>query len=108
MTEHWIHKTWEYKTIYREGGKQVGKNLVLYTYCHGGEKTRFGITVTKKIGKAVVRNRAKRLIREVIRQNLQKLKYGYDFVVVSRKKIITASYRDIQEELVRMVNSAIS
>lgn len=50
------------------------------------EKTRVGITVSKKIGNSVTRNRVKRIYREVCRLKEKDMKNGYDLVIVARKK----------------------
>lgn len=70
--------------------------------------TRLGITVTKKVGCAVVRNRAKRLVREVFRQLSRSLPQGVDMVVIVRKPLhglttpdVIRQWRGAQERLHR-------
>lgn len=103
MTILWIRKRREFKSVYSKGRKGVGRNLILYSWLHGRDERRFGITVTKKIGTAVVRNRAKRRIREVIRQNLPILEVGGDFVIVARKGVTQATFDELKAELLRLV-----
>lgn len=103
MTICWIRKRREYKSVYSKGRKEVGRNLILYTWLHGRDEQRFGITVTRKIGTAVVRNRAKRRIREVIRQEMPFSGVGGDFVVVVRKGMTEATFHEIREELLYLV-----
>jgi len=95
MKERWIRKNWEYRDVYREGEKQVGKIVIVYTYNRGGETRRYGIAVSRKIGNAVIRNRIKRRIREIIRSHLYQSEGSYDRVIVARKAIIHSSYQDI-------------
>ena len=103
MTIFWIRKRQQYKRVYSKGRKEVGRHLILYTWLHGRDEQRFGITVTRKIGTAVVRNRAKRRIREVIRQKMPVLSVGGDFVVVVRKGMTKASFHEVRDELLHLV-----
>ncbi len=103
MKDPWIRKTWEYKTIYREGKKQVGKYFILYWSPGNKENARFGITVSKRIGHAVVRNKVKRMIREMIRKDLKDLLRGYVVIVVARKKILNSTFHEIRDSLMGMV-----
>ena len=103
MTIRWMRKRREYKNVYREGNKEVGRNLILYRWYRGSDEKRFGITVTKRIGTAVVRNRAKRRLREVIRQEIGDLGVGGDFVVVVKQGMTEASFHEVREELIYLV-----
>lgn len=76
----------QFKKLYRKGKSCVTPSMVVYVRRNGKNYNRLGITAGKKIGKAVVRNRAKRRIRELYRTNLANLKTGYDFVIVARGK----------------------
>lgn len=60
--------------------------------------TRLGITVTRKVGNAVVRNRIKRLVREVFRQHRAQLPPGLDIVWVAKQQAAGASYADVLED----------
>ena len=63
--------------------------------------TRLGIAATKKIGGAVERNRAKRLVREIFRRN--PAPPGYDIVVVPRRAVFDASFSSLESEYVASV-----
>jgi len=58
-------------------------------------ETRLGITVTRKVGNAVVRNRIKRLVREIFRQHRQRLPSGLDIVWVAKQQAGEASFADV-------------
>ena len=63
---------------------------------------RLGITVTKKVGNAVVRNRLKRLIREFFRRNKVLFPAGYDVVVMAKKNIPPLTYQETERELAEL------
>ena len=65
---------------------------MLYARRNGRNINRLGITVSKKVGKAVARNRAKRRLKELYRVNSQKLLKGYDIVIVARAATVTVEY----------------
>ena len=85
----------DFKRLYYKGGC-VGNDLVVIYYRKNSFKcNRLGITVGKKIGSAVVRNRVKRLIRESYRLMECDIAICYDIVIVARNKASEASYSSI-------------
>ena len=70
--------------------------MVTYVIQNGRGENRVGITVGKKLGKAVVRNRARRRLREVYRLNESRFRPGYDIVVVARSRAVTADFGALQ------------
>ncbi len=84
--------------VYSKGKKFVTHFLVIY-FLKGKEKTLFGFTVSRKIGKAVKRNRIKRQLREVVRLNLEKFPNGVWFVVNTKKCSKHADFRDFERDL---------
>ena len=81
-----LDKDSQYKKIYRKGRSSVQSSLVIYAKENGLDHNRLGITASKKIGKAVVRNRCKRRLRELYRTNSDSLKTGFDIILVARGK----------------------
>ncbi len=82
----------QFKKLYSKGTSYVSPSVVLYARRNGLSYNRIGITVSKKLGKAVVRNRSKRRLREVYRTNLPRLKSGFDFVLVARGRTATIPF----------------
>jgi len=76
----------------------VRKRLVVYYRKSKNDYNRLGITVSPKIGCAVVRNRVRRLLKENFRL-LQGLKVGYDIVIVARGRSSEASFDEIGKDL---------
>ena len=89
-----------FRRLYHTKGVADGY-LVLYARKNRTEGNRVGITVSKKLGKAHIRNRIRRRIREVYRLNEEKFQPGWDIVVVARSKSVDA-------EFTRLTNSYLS
>ena len=85
-----------FQRLYRTGGQANGY-LVLYARKNRTDTNRVGITVGKKLGHAVVRNRVRRRLREVYRLNEDKFQAGWDIVVVARTRAIYADFAQLVE-----------
>lgn len=97
-----VRKSTEFRRIYDEGGKIVRRGFVLFYLPNGTPDHRLGVTVTRRIGRAVFRNRCKRRIREAFRKNRQDLgPVGIDCVVHARSAIGTLTGREVEEEFRR-------
>lgn len=68
---------------------------------NGLSLSRYGFSVTKKVGKAVQRNRVKRLLREIMR--LQPLKQGWDIVFIARPVAVAADYHQLERSVSRLL-----
>ena len=79
----------------------VNDCLAVYWRKNGGKVCRLGITVSGRIGKAVVRNRIRRLIRESYRLMEDRVLPGHDIVVVARGRAVGADYRYVSSSLER-------
>ncbi|MBQ6997915.1 MAG: ribonuclease P protein component [Oscillospiraceae bacterium] len=80
-----------FQRLYRSAGVANGY-VVLYARKNGTSTNRVGITVSKKLGHAVVRNRVRRRLREVYRLHEDKFQSGWDIVVVARSKAVNAGF----------------
>lgn len=83
-----------FQRLYRSNG-HANSCLVLYVRKNRTAANRVGITVSKKLGKAHVRNRTRRRLREVYRLNEDRFLPGWDIVVVARTKAIHVSFADL-------------
>ena len=91
-----------FRRLYHKGKTAADSRLALYTRRNGGRGNRLGITVSTKLGNAVVRNRTRRRLREVYRLNEQALVDGVDVVVVARVRAAHCSYRQLEEAFLRL------
>ena len=94
-----------FRRLYHTSGQANGF-LVLYARRNRSEGNRVGITVSKKLGKAHIRNRVRRRLREVYRLNEAKFLPGWDIVVVARTKAIDASFRDLTKAYLSLAKKA--
>ncbi|MBQ4128635.1 MAG: ribonuclease P protein component [Ruminococcus sp.] len=76
----------QFQRAYRKGKSFVSAGLVTYIIKNNTNNLQIGITTSKKIGKAVQRNRCRRIIRAAFYQLENEIKSGYDFVFVARAK----------------------
>jgi ribonuclease P protein component len=94
-SEH-VRKRADFELIYKTGFKRSGRLMTMFTREREAGTARLGIAATRKMGAAVERNRAKRLVRELFRHN--KPVAAVDVVVVPRREILAAPYDRIELE----------
>jgi ribonuclease P protein component len=82
-----LSRSTEFQRVYRQGRSKANRHLVLYSFARGDgneSRPRFGVSVGRKVGNAVTRNRVKRTLREAIAELEPKLNDGLDYVVLAR------------------------
>ncbi|RXE57809.1 ribonuclease P protein component [Acetivibrio mesophilus] len=94
-----IKRNTEFLRLYKKGKFYAGRNIVLYVMKNRFGINRLGITVGKKFGKSVKRNRIKRHIRESYRFYEEFIKNGYDLVFVARSSEQMPAFLDIKKEM---------
>ena len=101
-----LKKRWEFEKVYKNGRRCWNKTFVIYVLPNRINITRLGLTVSKKVGKSVKRNRVKRLIRESFRLSQEQIMPGYDVVVVAKPSAYGLKCKQAQLELLSLLNRA--
>ena len=94
-----------FQRLYHTKGVADGY-LVLYARKNRLDQNRVGITVSKKLGKAHIRNRVRRRFREVYRLNEDKFLPGWDIVVVARSKAVEAPFEKLTKSYLSLAKKA--
>ena len=98
----YIKSSREYSLVYNHKESKANKYLVIYILPNDRMYSRIGISVSKKVGNSVIRHRITRLIRESYRLNKDKLKDGYNIVVVARNTAKGKGFRDIESAFLHL------
>jgi ribonuclease P protein component len=97
----------EFGRVRSEGTAQGGRLLVLGVFAREDEpRFRVGFVTSKRIGGAVVRNRLRRRLREIVRTEQQRVRPGFWFVVVARAAAVRATPAELKDEWLRLAERA--
>lgn len=94
-----------FKKVYQEGKYYFNELLVIHFLFLDGD-TKIGLSVSKKVGPAVVRNKIKRRLRTILRQLFSSLKKGVLIVFVARPAAATASFDQLQVSVINLLKRA--
>ena len=101
-----IRRNSEFSRCYARGKSYVHPQLVLYVYKTKSKNTRVGLTATKKIGGAVQRNRARRVMRAAIAEHLDYNIGGYDLVFVARAQTTKIKSTQLSKTVAKLLEKA--
>ena len=94
----------EFRRIYASGKSAATGLIVVYYRRNRRGRSQIGITVSTKVGKAVIRNRVRRRLREIYRLHEREIKAGFDVVIVARAKSPYATYQQLERDFLRLAD----
>lgn len=97
-----LKQNYEFRRLYQKGASAAGGCMVLYCRKNKLGHNRLGLTASVKLGHAVVRNRARRRLREVYRLNAGQLRTGWDIILVARSRTVTVSWKELNDTFLRL------
>ena len=93
-----VKENYLFRRIYRKGASAVEPCMVVYCQKNRNGQTRLGVTVSTKLGKAVIRNRCRRQMRELWRLHKGEITPGYDVIIVVRHRAVRTPYRVMEQQ----------
>lgn len=110
MTANRLKKRWQFQRAYNRGRKVWLPSMTLFVYKRPKEESaflwRYGIAATKRLGGAVQRNRAKRLLRESFRLNAARIRPGVDIAAVAGKPLLQMKRQEAERDMIRLLKRA--
>ena len=92
-----------FDAVYRAGKRLSSSHFTVFVRPNELDLSRFGFSIKKALGGAVVRNRIRRRLREMVRCHRQEIPAGWDIVIHPKSKVATAEFARLAEELVRLL-----
>jgi ribonuclease P protein component len=97
----------DFNKVYKYGKSEANRQFVIYRLHNPNtERFRMGVSVSKKLGNAVIRNRLRRMIKEMVRIHAEQICRHYDFIVIARKPIVDMEYQEMEKCLLHVLKKA--
>ena len=95
----------EYDAVYRDGRRRTSREFSVFLRPNGLDRSRFGWSIKKALGGAVLRNRIRRRLREILRLHRQEISSGWDLVIHPRSSAATTKFAALEAELLKLLPS---
>ncbi|MGM0843337.1 MAG: ribonuclease P protein component [Bacillota bacterium] len=105
--EQRVKKNNEFQEVFKKGTSIANRQFVVYKLRKDDQQLfRIGLSVSKKIGNAVVRNQVKRYIRQVFLELKDEVKNQYDYVIIARKPAADMDFHEIKKSLIHVLKKS--
>ena len=98
-----LGKNPEFQKVYKTGRSKANKYLVMYVKTGESGPSRYGFSVSKKVGNSVVRHRITRLLRESVRKNDALVKEGNRIIIIARKDVKEKNFEDVNGAVIHLL-----
>jgi ribonuclease P protein component len=102
--ERYLNRDRQFQRVYDSGRSWAGREIVVRALPNGLDLTRYGFAVGRRVGKAVVRNRVKRRLREILRK--VPLSPGWDIIFIARNPAAQADYKRLEKSVATLLVKA--
>ena len=96
----------DFETVYRNGKRRSSSYFTVFLKANGLPQSRFGFSIKRTLGGAVVRNRMRRRMREIVRQHREEIGAGWDLVIHPKANVATAEFAALRADLLKLLKSA--
>lgn len=105
--KHRVKKQGDFQAIFHHKNSVANRQFIFYQLDKEDQKYfRVGLSVSKKLGNAVVRNRIKRYMRQVITEEKEYISKGKDYVIIAREPCVEMAYIDFKKSFIHVLKKA--
>lgn len=102
-----VKKNKDFQRVFKHGKSFANRQFVIYSLStEGQEEFRIGISVSKKIGNAVTRNRIKRYIRQAVHELKDELRQDRDYIIIARNQAASIDFHETKKSLIHIMRIA--
>ncbi|MFC7366311.1 MULTISPECIES: ribonuclease P protein component [Bhargavaea] len=102
-----VKKNKDFQRVFKHGKSFANRQFVIYSVrTEGQEEFRIGISVSKKIGNAVTRNRIKRYVRQAVHELKDELRQDRDYIIIARSQAASIDFHDTKKSLIHIMRIA--
>ncbi|EMR05564.1 Ribonuclease P protein component [Bhargavaea cecembensis DSE10] len=102
-----VKKNKDFQRVFKQGKSFANRQFVIYSLrTEGQEEFRLGVSVSKKIGNAVTRNRIKRYVRQAVHELKDELRPDRDYIIIARHQAASIDFHETKKSLIHIMRIA--